>query len=452
MVRTFLDTIRACVRRHDLLSSGDRVLAAVSGGADSVALLVGLLELRASLDITVVMAHLDHGLRGDESTRDRAFVAELARRYDVPSMIETGRVPPGNVENEARRLRYEFLERAADRLGANKIATGHTRDDQAETVLLRVLRGAGRRGLGGIHPRRGRIVRPMLACDRLQVRGFLVDRGLEWRRDYSNFDMALERSRVRHGFLPALAREFNPRLAAALASLADVMREEDQLLDRLAAVGARGEALETSLLQAIEAPLARRAVRQWWRRQGSDRRLGRAHVEALRQLAARASDDGEIAVPGGVVAREGRHLRFHAGPAAAASGAPWQVPLVPNEDLQTPGGWCLRLTESPAGDAGTPSDAVCLVDADRVSGAFTVRNRRPGDRLHALGLDGHTSVKRLLSARRVPRRLRDDHPLVLSDGEILWVPGAARSDRALIGPATTRCWIIRLVRSPNESE
>ena len=231
------------------------------------------------------------------------FVEDLARRYDVPCASEAASVPPGNVEAEARRLRYAFLERAADQLGATKIATGHTRDDQAETVLLRVLRGAGRRGLGGIRPRRGRIIRPMLGCDRIQVRAFLVERGLAWRRDYSNFDLTLERSRMRHGFLPALAREFNPRLAAALADLADLMREEDALLDRLAAVGARSDALESPVLNAIEPPLARRAIRQWWRRHGSGQRLGRTHVEAVRHLASRASDGGEIAVPGGAVTR-----------------------------------------------------------------------------------------------------------------------------------------------------
>ncbi|MBP1689939.1 MAG: MesJ, partial [Deltaproteobacteria bacterium] len=282
MARTLLDTLRESVRRHAMLEPGDTVLAAVSGGADSVALLVALLDLRDEFEITIAAAHLDHGLRGVESGADRLFVEDLARRYEVPCASEAASVPPGNVEAEARRLRYAFLERAADQLGATKIATGHTRDDQAETVLLRVLRGAGRRGLGGIRPRRGRIIRPMLGCDRIQVRAFLVERGLAWRRDYSNFDLTLERSRMRHGFLPALAREFNPRLTAALADLADVMREEDLLLDRLAAVGARSDALESPVLNAIEPPLARRAIRQWWRRHGSGQRLGRTHVDAVR--------------------------------------------------------------------------------------------------------------------------------------------------------------------------
>src|SRR6185369_3875667 len=183
-----------------------------------------------------------------------------------------------NVEAEARRARYEFLARAAAAQGATKIATAHTIDDQAETVLLRLVRGAGRRGLGGIRPRRGAIVRPLLLCDRVQVRHYLVERGLSWRRDRSNFDYALARTRIRAGYLPALARELNPRLARALARLADVLRDEDALLDRIAAtVPGMAERLDLAMLRALEPPIARRVIRRWWRRSGSGRRLGLGH-------------------------------------------------------------------------------------------------------------------------------------------------------------------------------
>jgi tRNA(Ile)-lysidine synthase len=451
MARTFLESLRACVRRHAMIARGDTVLAAVSGGADSVAMLGGLLALREELDITVVAAHLDHGARGVESTRDRAFVEDLARTLHVPCLSDATTIPAGNFEAEARRVRYAFLERAADQLGATKIATGHTRDDQAETVLLRIVRGAGRRGLGGIRPRRGRVIRPLLECDRIQVRIFLVDRGLAWRRDYTNFDVGLERARVRHGFLPALARDLNPRLARTLADLADHMREEDALLDRLAGAAARGRSLATPVLVAIEPPLARRAIRIWWRRHGSGERLGRTHVEAIRTLAARASDDGEVAGPGGAIVREHGQLRFRSADIPLAAAETWELPLVAGVDLDTPGGWRLSLTAATPATVPPPDDATCLVDADRIGDAISVRNRRPGDRLRALGLGGHTSVKRLMSARRVSRHLRADHPVVVCDGEILWVPGCGRSQAALVGPTTNRCWIIRVIRSPNES-
>lgn len=450
MARTFLDTVRDCIRRHALLTAGDTVLAAVSGGADSVALLFGLLELRGELGITVVAAHLDHGLRGAASTTDRTFVEALTRRFGVPCVAESAAVPSGNVEAEARRVRYAFLERAADLLGATKIATGHTRDDQAETVLLRLVRGAGPRGLGGIRPRRGRIVRPLLRCDRLEVRAFLVEHALEWRRDASNFDTTFERTRVRHGFLPALARELNPRLAATLADLADLMREEDGVLDRLAAAGARQSALAIPMLEALERPLARRAVRIWWRRFGSDRRLGRDHIEAIMRLALRPAGGGEIAVPGGTVVRTGRELRFTT-ERVTASADLWQIPLSADHPVTTPGGWSLHLATVPRADAPSPDDATCVADADQLTGALVVRNRRPGDRLRALGLAGHTTLKRLFSARGIPRHERGDHPVIACGDEVLWVPGCGRSDAALVGPDTVRCHVVRAKRTPNES-
>src|SRR5437868_7490678 len=155
MALSLPDAVRAAVRRWGLLRSGDVVLAAVSGGADSVALFAALHELRGELGIELRAAHLDHGLRGAESAADRAFVESLACDLGVPLTVEAAQVPAGNVEAQARRVRYDFLARTAASVGASKIATAHTVDDQAETVLLRVIRGAGRRGLGGIRPRRG---------------------------------------------------------------------------------------------------------------------------------------------------------------------------------------------------------------------------------------------------------------------------------------------------------
>ncbi len=321
-----LDTVRETIRRYDLIAPGDIVLVGVSGGADSVALVTALAELRASLDVGLVLAHLDHQLRGAESAADRVFVEALAAELALPLRAQAVSLPPGNLEAEARRARYAFLEESATALGANRIATAHTLEDQAETFLMRLLRGSGRQGLRGIRPRRGRIIRPLIACDRVQVRAFLVERGREWRRDRSNFDYRFVRTRIRAGFLPALAREFNPRLARALAGLADVLGEEDALLDRLAAAAVRDAAtLDAAVLDTLELPLARRAVRRWWRRHGSGRRLGLAHVDAVRALAARAAGGGAVDVPGGRVARVGRELRFVAPQPADAE--PYAFPL-----------------------------------------------------------------------------------------------------------------------------
>ena len=443
MAESLLETMRATITRHAQLEAGDVVLVGVSGGADSVALLTALVELRDALGIRVVVGHLDHGLRGVESAADRAFVEALAGELGLPIRCEAVTLPPGNVEAEARRARYAFLERAATALGASRIATAHTLEDQAETVFMRVVRGAGRRGLGGMRPVRGRIVRPLLGCDRVQVRAYLVERGRTWRRDRSNFDLRFVRSRIRHGFMPALARELNPRLARSLASLADVLREEDALLDALAA-RAVGDAptLDGAVLGALERPLARRAVRAWWRRHGSGRRLGLAHVDAVLALATRDQGGGGVDVPGGTVARNGRELAFVDDMPVA--GEPYALTLVLGAAVETPGGW--RIAYEIADDMTRPGTLVCVVDGDAIPDALTVRNRRPGDRMRPLGLGGHTTLKRLFIARRMPRRVRALHPLVVARDEILWVPGCARSDRALVTAATQRRRVVRAER------
>ena len=450
MARTLLDALRGAVRRYGLLAAGDTVLVAVSGGADSVALLAALRELQATFGIGLVAAHLDHGLRGAESVADCAFVERLASELAVPLHVETAQIPSGNLEAEARRVRYAFLDRAAAALGATKIATAHTLDDQAETVLLRLLRGAGRRGLGGIRPRRGRIIRPLIGCDRVQVRSFLVERGLDWRRDRSNFDFAYARARIRAGYLPALAHEFNPCLARALARLADVLREEDALLDRLAATApGTGETLDLTVLRALEAPIARRVVRRWWRRYGSGRRLGWAHVEAALALAHREAGGGDVRVPGGVIVREEKTLRFRGAPEALGVSEAYAFALAPGGVVETPGGWRLGVWEGMAGEGPPPGDAVCVVDADRVRAPLSVRNRRRGDRMQPLGMGGHTTIKRLFIARGVPRALRASYPLVLAGDEVLWVPGCARSERALVTAATRRTLVIRVETAPH---
>ena len=451
MARTLLDALREAIRRYGLLDTGDTVLAAVSGGADSVALLVALVELRDTLSIGVVAGHLDHGLRESESREDRIFVARLAADLGVPLKSEEVRLPPGNVEAEARRARYQFLERAAAELGASKIATAHTLDDQAETVLLRLLRGAGRRGLGGIRPRRAHIIRPLILCDRVQVRHFLVERGLSWRRDRSNFDFALTRARIRFGYLPALSHEFNPRLSRALARLADLLREEDTLLDRLAAVACGSDTgADISMLRALEPPLARRVIRQWWRRHGSGRRLGHVHVEAALDLVHRDAGGGDVPVPGGAIERGPTGLRFRGGAedgaGKTADAGVCGFALVPGSVLEVAGRWRLWVSDEGGGDAASSGAFSCVVDADQVPPILTVRGRRPGDRMRLLGLDGHTTIKRLFIARRVPRAERARHPIVVAGDEVLWVPGCARSDRALVTDTTRRTLVLRAER------
>ncbi|HYK49860.1 MAG TPA: tRNA lysidine(34) synthetase TilS, partial [Terriglobales bacterium] len=227
------------IRKQELIKAGDRLAVAVSGGADSTALLLLMVEVRSELGIVLSVAHVNHGLRGKESDADEQFVAELAERHnlDLHSQKAPLKSTSSGIEAAARKLRYDFFRQLVRNGKLSKIATAHTLDDQAETVLLRILRGTGIRGLSGIHPRlvledgdagSGEIVRPLLGFRRVELEAFLRDQGQEWREDSSNRDLTFLRNRVRHRLLPMLMEDFGLATADNLADLAEIARAEEQ--------------------------------------------------------------------------------------------------------------------------------------------------------------------------------------------------------------------------------
>ena len=225
--------VERTIRRHAMLAGGETVLVAVSGGADSVALLHILRELAPTFRLTLHVLHVDHGLRAD-SVRDAEFVRALGARLGVPVEVERVAVGPGSVEAAARDARYAALEAWADRLGADRIAIGHSADDQAETVLMRLLDGAGVRGLAGIPPRRGRVIRPLIETRRQALRDALVAAGLDWVEDETNRDPKFLRNRIRHELLPLLAASYATDVVPSLARAARRARETVDALDRTA--------------------------------------------------------------------------------------------------------------------------------------------------------------------------------------------------------------------------
>jgi len=303
----FLSSIRRMLTRHRMVARGDRVLVAVSGGADSVALLAALAALAPRLGATLHAAHLNHGLRGAESDRDAACAAEAAARCGVTCTSErvTDLRDGPNLEARARSRRYAFLRRVAARDACTRVATGHTRDDQVETLLMRLVRGAGRRGLAGMVPVRGGwLIRPLLECSRGDVLAFLAGRGLDWCDDASNQDRRFLRNRIRHEVLPVL-RALNPAIDRSLAATATVLASEDRWLDaavrtRVAAAPSLPGILPVAALAALPLALQVRVVRLWLRTQrGHLRGLGRVHLEAMAGLAMGAAGRGSVPVPGG---------------------------------------------------------------------------------------------------------------------------------------------------------
>jgi tRNA(Ile)-lysidine synthase len=296
------------------------LVVGLSGGADSVALLDALASLRRRRRFRVVAAHLDHRLRPG-SAEDAAFCAELCRALDVPLRVGGADVraraasEKGGLEQAARRERYAFLRRVRDEESAFAVAVAHTRDDQAETLLLRLLRGAGATGLAGMRPRSGDVVRPLLGVSRDEVLAHLRERGLEWREDPSNADTAHRRNRVRHELVPYLEERFNPGIRASLARTAAVLADEEAHLrgeaDGLLAVAAREDegslVLRRQGLADAPTAVARAAIRQALARAGGLARVGAVHVDGILRLArAKAPSGRRLPLPGG---REARFTR-----------------------------------------------------------------------------------------------------------------------------------------------
>jgi tRNA(Ile)-lysidine synthase len=397
--------VLATVRRRRLFEPGDVVLAAASAGPDSTALVAALAALRDAGAVAKVLAlHVDHGLRPG-GAEDAACAAAACARLAVPFETVRVRVGPGNVQAEARRARYAALRAAAARLGATRIATGHTRTDQAETVLLALVRGAGARGLSGIPPRRGPFVRPLVDRSRAEGIAWLASIGLSWRDDPTNATPRFARNRLRLVLWPRLV-ELAPSAERAIARAADLARADERALARLArALPRAGGALDVAALRGAPLAVRRRAVRRLWREATGRASLDARHVEAVLALV-RRERPGRAALPGGLEARcrYGR-LELARPPPAAAGLAGVTVPGPGRYDVPTRG-----VVEVTARDAAAIPWPVAL------------RTRRPGDRFRPDGGRGTKKLKSWLIDRKVPREERDALLVVAAGQRILAVP------------------------------
>jgi tRNA(Ile)-lysidine synthase len=401
---SFTSRVLATCRQRYLLGYSDRVLVALSGGADSTALLAALAELRDAGEIGEVTAlHVDHGLRAG-SELDADACARVCETLRVPFRRAKVDVGAGNVQAEARRARYAALRREAARVGATRIATGHTQDDQAETVVLRLLRGSGARGLSGIPPRRGAIVRPLIDRTRAEVEAHVLERGLPHLDDPSNATPRYLRNRVRAEVLPVL-RSLAPQAARALARAADLLRDDERAL----AAGGRRIAKDGPVRIAglLDEPVAvrRRVVRELWRRASGSRRDLDAHqVESVLGLLDRRRP-ARIPLTRGfeAVVRYGT-LAVRAAPLPAPPPEPLRIDAPGSHPL--PGGGTLEVGAAPG--AAWP---------------LWWRGRKPGDRFRPEGGRGSKKWKAWLIDRKVPREVRDAlRVLADDDGWVLWAP------------------------------
>ena len=413
------------------MKPGDRLLLAVSGGADSVAMLRVLLELRAELGIVLAVAHFNHGLRGEASEADQAFVEELARqhnldvfaaRQDVAAYALANRF---SLEAAGRSLRHEWLAQLATEHKFNAVATAHTLDDQAETVLMKFLRGAGTKGLGGIYPEVDagtfRFVRPLLTVSRGEIEAYLSSIEQPWREDESNLDRRFRRNRVRHELLPLLEKDYSPSVRQALHDAAEIARGEEAYweaaLDPLLGLWHDPpRRLRLIGFASMHLALQRRLLKRFLELEGVA--FSFRHLERVRQCALGESPGCEL--PGGWMALvEGEHLLLRDAPAAEST-VGYELSLEIGEQV-TVHGMLIRAVPVPSKFAGEEAPGT-LLRADALQGLrLMVRNWRPGDRYRPAYSGSEEKLKRMLAERRIPAAARPSWPVVVSGEEIVWV-------------------------------
>lgn len=457
-----LKKVEQTIAAHRMLRPGDRVLVALSGGIDSMTLLSALSALAPALDISLVIAHLDHQMRPD-SARDAEFVRHVAQEQRLPFLIQAIDVPAYiakqhcSPEEGARAVRYRFLERAAKGLQAQAIALGHTRDDQVETFLMRLIRGAGAAGLSGIPAMRAPFIRPLIDCTRREISACAQERHLAYRQDPTNAQLDFLRNRVRHELLPLLSR-YNPRIAETLWRTQQRLSQIDRYLESLgqdlleeSVVEHQAETLllhkepfkgqpEVLKLYALRAALRRL--------RGDLRGIDAIHLEALLAEFERRRSGAAIELPDGWRGfNQNSHFLLSRAAGATAQGTFAVCEYLlrsQGETILAEIGWRFRLKSwakrgrLPAESSPREVGHHLEIDLDyaKIDGPLAVRRRRRGDRFHPLGMEGRKKLQDFFVDEKVPRAERDWVPLVVDRQGIVWVVGWRLSDAYKIVPET----------------
>jgi tRNA(Ile)-lysidine synthase len=448
------------VREQGFFRAGERVGVAVSGGPDSILLLDFMAEFAPGAGLTLAAAHFNHHLRGKESDEDERFVARRAKELGVDFLrgeadVAGAAEKRGNMEAAARELRYRYFFSLLDQGRLDKLATAHTANDQAETVLLKLLRGTGTRGLAGIYPvLEGKIVRPFLSLTRREIMGEIERRKLAHREDRTNLLPTLRRNKIRLELIPWLEKEFNPEIVPLLAELAERSREDEEVLEQVARERARPwrvhdageEKIPARALTELPPALARRVLRQMIQAaSGGLQGVTHRHLEALERLTDTGQSGRQVLLPRrGLARREFDWLVIAPGRRDSAPSSftySVQAPGVVSVDvLDTK--FLFKIIElGPSDEAYNASGKVGL-DLDKISGKLVLRNWREGDRFQPHGSGKPRKLKEFFRERRIPAGSRAMWPLVECPRGIVWVRGFEPAAAVAAGPEARRILVV----------
>ena len=470
MIKTF----RATIAKYSMVSRGDRVGVAVSGGPDSIALLHGLLSLVDEYSMRLVIIHLNHGLRSHESDSEEAFVHDQGRALDIPVIRKKISVPDlcrkdkGSVEDICRRERYRFFEEAADFHKLDKIALGHTKNDQAETVIMKILRGSGSGGLKGMFPvRDGIYIRPLIELSRKAIESFLESKGLMYVTDSSNRDILYLRNRIRHHLIPDLENNYNPKIVDSLSHLSGILRRENDFIEKAADkyftrwkcnVESNEVEIDIRKFQILHSALQFRIVKRLLKNGAQPaKEIGYVHVKAVIDLIFGSKPNARIDLPDGItVYREYDRFTIYRGQRnfiSERTSSDCRKKICYRNDKQgvndyiyevsVPGlvhisetGRGMKFDYVAADQVDYNSGTIAYIDLRGVTPPLVVRNFRAGDTIQPLGMTGTKKLKSIFIDAKVPKRDRGLIPLLVDASSVIWIPGLRLHDRVKVADTT----------------
>lgn len=455
------------MRRSRYFRAGERVGVAVSGGPDSILLLDFMKQSAREAALQLAAVHFNHKLRGAESDADERFVRQRAEALGIEFLgaeadtTQEAKSKGRNLEATARELRYRFFFSLVNRGRLDKVVTAHTANDQAETVLLRLLRGTGTRGLGGIYPvLEGRIFRPFLSLTRDDIEREIQERKLEFAVDSSNRNVRFQRNKIRLELLPRLRKEFNPEIVSLLKELSERARDDEDVLEQVARERAHpwrvreGAEERIPIRPLVEFPPAiqRRVLRQMiLAAQGSHRGVTHRHIEALRQLSSGAQSGRKLLLPGHLEARRDFDWLVLERLTDSPSGADFCLPVdIPGEVAVPSLGVVFRFKIIGAETLGKTynEQGIAGLDPQKLRGKLVLRNWRPGDRFQPMGSRKVRKLKELMAQRKIPVGQRKGWPVLESGGEIVWARGFPPASLIAASPSSDQIILIEEITKP----